>query len=309
VAFLPGLTGTLFTEFAYTVAGATLISGIVVLTLSPMMCSKLLRRGQRQTRLGHWVERGFGVTAWVYGALLRYALDARWVVLAFGAAILVARYVLYISADSELAPQEDQGFLVLLASANPNVSLDQLERWTSELDQVIQDIEATRFSFIVNGFGGSSQAFGGMALRPWQERDKTTMEISPEVQQRVYGIAGLQTAVFAPPTLPGAGGGPPVELVIGSTAEPLVVFEATQALLAGARQSGQFSYIDTDLKFDHADRHRHRSCQSGRPRYRHGHSRAEPVDAAVHGLREFLQRRRPELSGNPTGRPPVSSHP
>jgi multidrug efflux pump len=250
VAFLPGLTGTLFTEFAYTVAGATLISGIVVLTLSPMMCSKLLRRGQHQTRLARWMERGFGVTARVYDALLRYALDVRWVVLALGAAILVSCYFLYISAESELAPQEDQGFLVLLASADPNVSLDQLERWTSELEQVIQDVETTRFSFTVNGFGGSSQAFGGMALRPWQERDKTTMEIAPEVQQHVNGIAGLQTVVFAPPTLPGAGGGPPVELVIGSTADPLVVFEAAQALLAEARQSGQFLYIDTDLKFD-----------------------------------------------------------
>jgi multidrug efflux pump len=250
VAFLPGLTGTLFTEFAYTVAGATLISGIVVLTLSPMMCSKLLRRGQHQTRLARWVERGFVVTARVYEAMLRYALDVRWVVLALGAAILVSCYFLYISTESELAPQEDQGFLVLLASADPNVSLDQLERWTSELEQVTQDVEATRFSFTVNGFGGSSQAFGGMALRPWQERDKTTMEIAPEVQQRVNGIAGLQTAVFAPPTLPGAGGGPPVELVIGSTADPLVVFEAAQALLAEARQSGQFLYIDTDLKFD-----------------------------------------------------------
>jgi multidrug efflux pump len=254
VAFLSGVTGALFTEFAYTVAAATLISGVVALTLSPMMCARLIRREHAHNRLARAVDAGFARLARGYDHALSRALAARWPVLALGAGVLVACGFLYTNAKRELAPQEDQGFLMMLATADPNVSLDGLERWTREIGPILQGFEAIEGSFVVNGFGGSGPAsnvaFAGASLLPWEERETSVMELQPQVQARLSGIAGLQIAVFTPPSLPGAGGGQAVQMVVGANEEPLAIHEVSQRLLQAARQSGKLAFIDSDLNFD-----------------------------------------------------------
>ncbi len=264
IGLMGGLTGSLFTEFAYTVAGATLISGVIALTLSPMMCAKLLRSkgsdstGSGKTKqkwfLARWVDAGFRWLARGYSRVLGIALDARWLVLVAGAAILGSLYFLFSAAKFELAPPEDEGFLVITAQADPNVSIDQLERWTSVLAEKIGQHEGIDFVFTVNGGGarggGSNSAFGGVSLKDWEERDATQMQLQPRLQSTADEVAGLQSVVIAPPVLPGAGGGPPIQFIISSIDAPISVYEAAQDLLQAARQSGKFTFIQSDLNFD-----------------------------------------------------------
>jgi multidrug efflux pump len=255
IGFMTGLTGTLFTEFAFTIAGATLISGFLALTLSPMMCAKLLKQGQQKKGPAHWIDRGFERVANWYAAALGVALDLRWVVLVVGGVILISCYFLYTAAENELAPTEDQGFLVAQATGDPNISLPQMERWTDQLDDILDSFDATEYSFVINGAGGggaarTNNAFAGMALKDWGQREQTQMMVMPQVQRQVAGIAGLDTVVFPPPSLPGAGGGLPVQLIIGSTEEPRAIFEIAQELRRRAMASGMFQFVDSDLKFD-----------------------------------------------------------
>jgi multidrug efflux pump len=219
-----------------------------------MMCARLIRPEHAQNRLSRWVNAGFQRLSRGYETALAHALDLRRVVLALGAGILVACYFLYTSAPRELAPQEDQDFLMMMATADPNASIDQLERWTSQVGRILQSFETVQDSFIVNGFGGaglaSNVAFAGATLKPWEQRDVSVMALQPQLQGKLYGIAGLQVAVFPPPSLPGAGGGPPVQLVISANEEPLAVYELSQQLVEQARHGGKFAFIESDLKFD-----------------------------------------------------------
>jgi len=257
IGFMTGLTGNLFTEFAFTVVGATLISGVVGLTLSFMLCSKLLRRETEKRGLSRRVDAGFGWVDEHYGRLLHTILEQRWLVLLFGGVVLIACYFLYIAAEDELAPTEDQGFLIVQATADPNVSIDHLERWTRQVGEIIENFDATDHSFIINGVapggggvGSAYQAFAGMSMRDWEEREQTQFDIMPELQDRVDRVAGLQSAVFPPPALPGAGGGTPVQWVIGTTEETEALYDAVQRVLERALQSGKFDFIETDLHYD-----------------------------------------------------------
>ena len=263
IGLMGGLTGSLFTEFAYTVAAATLISGIAALTLSPMMCAKLLQSrlddqsengsGSQKWFLARWVDQGFGWLSRIYSVALGYALDAKWLVLAVGVCILGSIYFLFNAARSELAPAEDEGFLVVTAQADPNSSLAQLERWTGLLSDKISAFDGVEFFFTINGgdrAGGTSSAFGGVSLRDWEKRDVTQMELQPKLQKAAAQVAGLQSVVIAPPTLPGAGEGAPIQFVISSIDEPRVVYESAEKILRAARQSGKFAYVESDLQFD-----------------------------------------------------------
>lgn len=251
VGFMAGLTGNLFTEFAFTVAGATLISGIVAITLSPVMSAQLLRREQRKTWLSDRIDRGFNSLSEHYRNGLDSTLRARWLVLGLGALVLLSCYFLYRGAESELAPTEDQGFVIVTASGDPNGTIDRLEQWTEQIGHILQGLAATEHSFVINAAAGqANSAFAGISMKPWDQRAMTQAEVIAQVQAQVARIAGLQTAVFPPPALPGAGRGTPVQLIISSTEDPLVINESAQPLLEAARRSGKFVFIDTNLKFD-----------------------------------------------------------
>ncbi|SET67430.1 multidrug efflux pump [Nitrosomonas marina] len=254
IGLMGGLTGTLFTEFAYTVAGATLVSGVIALTLSPMMCAKLLQHNMKRRRSTQWVDTAFKSISNSYDTLLSKTLDRHWLVLGLGGLILISVYFLYTASERELAPVEDDGFLMIAAQGDPNMSIDQLERWTSLLAQNVGRFQDIEHVFMVNNIGpqsgSSASAFGGLSLRDWSERDQTQMQLKPQIQQLVTQNPGLQAVVISLPSLPGSTGGTSVQFIISSIDDPTAVFTNAEALARQARQSGLFTYIQSDLKFD-----------------------------------------------------------
>jgi multidrug efflux pump len=254
VALQGGLTGSLFSEFAFTVMGAAVLSGVIGLTLSPMMSGKLLRRGELEGGYASRVNRFFGWLADRYGALLHHALDIRWVVLGLGLFTVFGSYWFFSIAKKELAPSEDQGFLIAMATADPNVSLARLESFTSRFEEAIGALPSVAGYFVINGSGpvggASNVAFSGAILQSWEKRNVTQNDVQGKLQQRLGGIGGLETVVFGPSSLPGAGGGLPIQFVVGSTQEMGVVHQVAERLLQGARESGRFAFIQSDLHFD-----------------------------------------------------------
>ena len=255
VGFVGGLTGNLFTEFAYVIAGATLMSGVIGLTLSPMMCAKLLKADPGEKKgPARWVDLGFRKTSAGYSRALSRALDRRWWVMAAGGVILASCFFLYQAAEKELSPPEDDGFLTIQAEGDPNISLDQLERWTSQLGKLTKGFDSVQYGFVVNGGQRSgtaaNTAFVGASMKGWADREQTQQELQPALQKAAAQVPGLQSVVIEPPTLPGGGQGAPVQFVIGSIDEPRAVLEESRRIVAAARASGLFQFIDSDLKFD-----------------------------------------------------------
>ncbi len=257
IGFTGGLTGSLFTEFAFTLAGAVFISGIVAITFSPMLCSKVLKpHNGNGGGFQAWLDDKFERLRGAYQRRLHGSLDFRPVTYVFAATVVVSCYFLFIMGESELAPVEDQNILFVQATAQPNATLKQLEMYTREMTSLYEEFPEYDRYFLINGFAGPGQAgatnraISGMALKPWGQRERSQMEIKPEFTQKMRSVAGLDTAVFERPPLPGSGGGLPVQFVVGSTAEPDQMREAVNELAARAQQSGLFLFTDLDLKFD-----------------------------------------------------------
>ncbi len=257
IGFSGGLTGSLFSEFAFTLSGAVLLSGVVALTLSPTMCARLLHDDIGGNALERFLDRLFGGLRRAYSRRLHSTLNYVPVTLVFSAAVLVSIYFMFVSAPQELAPEEDQGVILISTSASANTSPDQLRRYTGALVADYQNIPEVAATFLFNGSPGrgpaaNNVALAGLVLKPWSERERVAAELIPEVQQRADAIAGLQSAAFSLPTLPGAGGGLPVQVVIGSSDSPAAVYQVAQELLGRARQSGLFVFADIDMKYDRA---------------------------------------------------------
>ncbi|MDN5861943.1 MAG: efflux RND transporter permease subunit [Salinisphaera sp.] len=255
IGFIGGLTGNLFAEFAFTVAGAVFISGIVALTLSPMLCSKVLKPESEGggSRFAHWLDRRFETLRGWYARRLHATLDYRPVTYVFAATILASCYFLFTNTATELAPYEDQGILFISATAQPNASLNQTEFYTQKMHDVFFSFPETDDQFLINGFSFNGlapfHAVSGMKLKPWSERDRTPAQLRPLVTAKLGKIAGLQAAVFMPAPLPGASG-LPVQFVIGTTAPPEELLPVAQEMAKRARESGLFLYSDIGLKFD-----------------------------------------------------------
>ncbi len=256
IGFSGGLTGSLFREFAFTLAGAVLISGIVALTLSPMMCSRLLPRRSEEARLAQWLDARFADLRAAYGRVLHRSLDAVPVTLTFAAIILVSIYFMFITTPAELAPSEDQGIVLIMSTAEATTSPEQLTRHTAALVEGYRELADADQSFLFNGAMGSgpattsNTALSGLVLKPWSERDRSINAIIPEVQGIADRVAGLQSAAFTLPAMPGAGGGLPVQFVIGSTQPQMASYDIGQQLVQEAYGSGLFVYANLDVKFD-----------------------------------------------------------
>jgi len=241
-----GLTGTLFREFAFTLAGAVLISGFVALTLSPMMASRLLKRDPHPGKLKAKIEASLdGLRSW-YSAKLRIALRYRAGLLTTAVFIIVLLFPFYMFSTQELAPREDQGVLFGIALAAPNSSIDQTVRYTNATNKVFESFPEYRTSFQITTPSGG---FAGMLTVPWSERSRTVQQLEGEGWAKLAEIPGVQIILTSPPPLPG-GSDFPIEFVISSTAEPQEVYEYAQQLVTTAFQSGMFMFADTDLKFD-----------------------------------------------------------
>jgi multidrug efflux pump len=251
IGFLGGLTGALFTEFAFSLVGAVTISAVVALTLSPMMCSRMLEphdpagRGW-EAHLVVWLDRAFESLHRRYERLLHATLDYVPVTAVFALIVLGSIYFLYAGAKSELAPQEDQGVLISSSTAAANSTLQQRELYTRQVYQTFASHPETDHVFQLDVPG---RTIAGMVLKPWDERARTAAQLQPVLQQEMNHIAGLQTVLFQPPPLPGARG-LPVEFVIQTTEPFQRLDEVSRTFLQEVRKSGRFIFIDSDLKFD-----------------------------------------------------------
>ncbi|MDD2765236.1 MAG: efflux RND transporter permease subunit [Opitutaceae bacterium] len=250
IGFQSGLTGTLFREFAFTLVGAVIISGIVALTLSPMMCSKLLNHDADKKGFAHFLDVTFDKLRDRYERLLHSVMDAWPVMLIIPVVSMVLLVPFWSMTKQELAPDEDQGFMMVMSTGAPNSGIDQTTMFARENVKIIQQFPETAQVFQAVGFPSYNGAFTGMAFKPWNQRKRTTMQVLPEVTAKLNAVAGLQNFVFAPPALPGGGSGPPVQFVILSTEDPQRVAQVADELVQRAIKSGLFYFADTDLKFD-----------------------------------------------------------
>jgi multidrug efflux pump len=241
-----GLTGALFREFAFTLAGAVIVSGIVALTLSPMMGSKLLRAGDTEKGFAGWINRRFESVRRIYERMLTGTLQYRPVV--FGVWIIVALLMVpfYMFSQRELAPAEDQGVVFGFVQAAPNSTLDQTRLFASQIYDVYHAFpEADSIFQITSPNGG----VGGMVTKPWSQRKKTAQQLLVQSAGALSKIPGVRVIPVTPPALPG-GGTFPVDFVIASSAEPQQLAQFANELVKRAFASGMFIYADSDLKFD-----------------------------------------------------------
>ncbi|TLU73669.1 efflux RND transporter permease subunit [Lichenicoccus roseus] len=242
-----GLTGALFTEFAFTLAGSVTVSALLALTLSPMMCSRLLRpRSSRPDRLQGIADAVLERVQGAYMAVLRVSLDLRPLVLAFGVAVLVSIWFLYTGSKAELSPPEDQGVMVISGQVNANATLDQMQLYNSQILGILRAPKEGRGYWHTM----SPPSFDdGLVLKRWSERHRTTAVVAAEVQRALSHVAGSEMAVYVPPYLPGSWG-LPVSFVIEGTGNVAALNTVSDAFLAQVRSSGLFAYAEKDLKID-----------------------------------------------------------
>jgi multidrug efflux pump len=250
IGFLGGVTGALFREFAFTLAGAVIISGVVAVTLSPMMCSVLLTREMSQGRFARMIDGGFSRLAEWYGRKLERSLDYRPVTALFAAAIFASLAFMYMHTKAELAPEEDQGVLFALTKAPQYANLDYMDAYGDKLDKAFASFPETDLRFVVNGRNGPNLGIAGAILKPWGERSRSAQTLKPLMQQKVTGVEGMNTFVFSLPPLPATIGGLPVQMVIYSTGAYKEIYQAMQQIKGAARKSGLFMVIDSDLDFN-----------------------------------------------------------
>jgi multidrug efflux pump len=246
VAIQGGLTGTLFREFAFTLAGAVIVSGIVALTLSPMMGSKLLRAGDTERGFAGWVSRRFDHLRESYRRRLATTLRFRPVTYALWLIVVLLIPPFFLFSQRELAPAEDQGVIFGILQGSANSTLDQTKLYASQVENIYRSFPERKNTFQLTFPTGG---FGGMVVKPWDERKRTAQQIQVEAAGKLSKIPGIRVISLVPPSLPG-GGDFPVDLVIASTAEPRELLEFSNQLVQKAYASGMFMFADADLKFD-----------------------------------------------------------
>jgi len=246
IALQGGLTGAYFMEFALTLTGAVVISTVVALTLSPMMSSKFLRANESERGFAGWITRQFEAIKHRYSKLLSVALNSRPWIYTIWIALTVLAIPMFILSPPELAPTEDQGFLFGIVQTPSNSTLEQVSHYTQQMYDVYAETPEYDFTFqITNPMFG----MGGMGLVPWSERDRSSVQITQDVQQRASVIPGINAFMLTPSALPG-GGEMPVEFVLASTAETEQILAYAEQIKNKAMQSGKFMFLKIDVKLD-----------------------------------------------------------
>ena len=242
-----GLTGSLFREFALTLAGAVTISGIVALTLSPVMSAYLLRREAEERGFSGHISRQFERLKAAYGRVLEITLGARGYVYAAWMVLGLLTLPLFLFSPKELAPTEDQGVIFGILNASANATLDQTSKFAAAANRAFMSEPETAFTFQITTPSGG---FGGMVVKPWGERKRKIFQILPEMQRKLQAIPGIQLFPVLPPALPG-GGSFPVEVVLASTADTSEILAFAQKIQQAAAASGKFYFPpQIDVKID-----------------------------------------------------------
>jgi multidrug efflux pump len=247
IAFQGGLTGSLFREFALTMAAAAIISGVVALTLSPMMASRLLRPEAGERGLSGKIARDFVKIRKFYGNLLDATLNHRPAVYMVWLVIGLLAIPMYVMSPKELAPIEDQGVIFAVIETSADATLDQTRVFAEAVERAYLSVPETAFTFQI---AFPTSGFAGMVVAPWEARTRSIYEIMPEVQQKLSTIPAIRVFPILPPALPG-GGQFPVEFILASTAEPDRILAFAEQIQRRAAQSGLFAFPPIiDVKID-----------------------------------------------------------
>jgi len=248
IGFMGGLVGTLFTEFAFALAGMVLVSGVVALTLSPMLSSKVLR-ASGEGRFERAVERFFTALANRYQSLLHNSLDYRPVTVVFALAILGSIYFMFTTSQQELAPTEDQSILFFQATAPQTATIDYDIAYGRQIEEAFRTVPEYHETFYLLGMGEPTTSFGGFKMAPPSKRERSQSEVMPEIQGKVAQVAGLQIAAFPRPSLPGAGGGLPIQFIVSTDQDYDQLTDVAGQLVGKAMGTGQFMFLMKDVEF------------------------------------------------------------
>jgi len=250
IGLLGGLTGILFQEFAFTLVGTIIISTIVALTLSPMMCSRVLKPTVDDNAYARFINHRFERLQRGYENFLANSLQTRSVTIVFVVAVVIMLTAMFQFIQTELAPEEDQGVIFTFSQPPDHANIDYLNKYTAPYIDIYRSYEDEyKSSFMANGFGGSTVSFAGMLLTPWDQRKLSAMEIIPRIQAALDQQPGLQSFAFNPPSLPGASGNTPVEFILKTQQGYDQLFGVVQQVLEKARASGKFYFIKSDFNF------------------------------------------------------------
>ncbi len=256
IGFLSGITGTLFIEFAFTLAGAVLISGVLALTLTPMMCARLLKPAVsadgKVNRLQQRVDANFAWAQGVFKRMLHRALDAKLVIAVFGAIVFASCGFLFVSTPTELAPAEDQGFVFAIAETDGFSSQEYLDQYFAQMQKMAMAHPAvtSTFAFSAGQGGSSNQGFLGMVLKPWSQRSESATQVINDMTAKVGSVAAVRGAVINPPSLPTPGQGYPLEFVIKSTASTQTLADIGSQIVGRALDSKKFFFVAPGLRLD-----------------------------------------------------------
>ena len=247
IGFMQGLTGVLFKEFAFTLACAVIISGIIALTLSPMMCSKLLSHELSGGQFVQFLDNLFNQLKVRYQHALHSLLDTRAIMLVFAAVVLLMLPYLYNHTSKETAPEEDQGFFFVVATAPQYATLQYIEAYTKTFEKIYESFPEASHFFTINN---TTQPISGLVLKPWDQRAKSQFAMKQPLQDKLDKVAGLKAFSMIPPPLPGGGSGTPIQFVIKTTNDFQSLLDVSNKLLDKAKKSGLFIYLDNSLKIN-----------------------------------------------------------
>ena len=250
IALMGGVTGALFKEFALTLAGAVVISGFIALTLSPMMCSKLLVHKATPSRFEATVERTLSALTQRYNHALLAVLGHRRVVVAFAAVVLISLPIIFSFIPSQLAPDEDQGVVVVIGSTPSTSNNDYIQANMELISNIINKQPQAQASLALIGVPTSSQGIAIGPLVPWSDRSLSQKQISANINAEAKKIPGINATAYQMPSLPGASGGLPVQFVITSSADFETLYQVGNKILEKAKASPLFVYADVNLKYD-----------------------------------------------------------
>jgi multidrug efflux pump len=250
IGFMGGLVGSLFTEFAFTLAGAVVISGIIALTLSPMLASKVLKPHGESSRFESTVEGLFEKLANLYQRSLTIVVKAVSPVIMFALVVLVSIFFMVMLSEKELAPTEDRGIILFQGKGPQTATLEYLQKYGAEMQTAFEQVPGYDETFMLVGMTSSDAVFGGFKMKPWSERDISQFDIMPQLQASVANITGLKTALFPIPSLPGSSGGLPFQFVVTSGSDFNQLNQVADELVGAAMQSGNFTFVQKSIDID-----------------------------------------------------------
>ncbi|QIA64582.1 multidrug efflux RND transporter permease subunit [Vibrio astriarenae] len=252
IALMGGITGSLFKEFALTLAGAVFVSGIVALTLSPMMCSKMLKANEKPSKFEQKVHSVLDRMTERYANMLKAVMLHRPVIIGFAIIVFATLPMLFKFIPSELAPAEDKGVVMLMGTAPSNANLDFMQNTMNDVNEILSDQPEVAFAQVFTGVPNSNQAFGIASMVPWSQREASQSEVANRVSGLVANVPGMAVTAFQMPELPGAGSGLPIQFVITTPSSFESLFTIASDILAEVTASPLFVYTDLDLNYDSA---------------------------------------------------------